>query len=373
MGTTKRWMAALLALGVIGAGCGRSEAPKAGGDAAKAAAATADPKGDAKAAPATVDTVMLALADVDTAAITDLSAGVPVSGTLTPGWEARVTSPLDDIVEQVLVREGQAVSRGQVLARYRSLTVAADAASAGAALKVAAADWERQKQLFAAGAVSARDVEAAEAQYRAAEAQNAMASRRLGDATVRAPGAGVVATRSVQTGDRVGTGDPLFTIANTSSLEFEATVPSEYVSMVRPGSPVELEVTGADRQVEGKVARVNTTADPATRQVKVYVTVPNPGGRLVGGLFASGDVITKQSRSALAAPTAAVRHDGDASFALVVEGGHLARRALRTGLADRTRDRVEVLEGLKAGDVVVTGSIEGLVAGQPVRVQGGGR
>lgn len=362
-------VAAAIAAIVLVAGCGGSShegATKASGD--------AHAEGAKPAAVATVDTVILAAADVGRAVRSDLTAGVPVSGTLTPGWEARVTSPLDDIVEQVLVREGQAVSKGQVLARFRSTTVAADAASAAAALKAAAADWERQKNLFAAGAVSARDVEAAEAQFRAAEAQNAMAARRLSDASVKAPGSGVVVARAVETGDRVATGDPLFTVANTSSLEFEATVPSEYVALVRAGSPVALEVTGVSAgEVGGRVARVNATADPATRQVKVYVHVPNAGGRLVGGLFASGNVITQQSRSALAIPTAGLRRDGDSTFVLRVDGSALQRRAVRAGLADPKRDLVEILDGLGEGDVIVTGAIAGLVAGQPVRLQGGGR
>jgi RND family efflux transporter MFP subunit len=356
-------LAASLAL----SGCGGHDA----GGAPHAKADSGEARRPVAATPS--EGTLLAAADVAPARRADLRAGVPVSGTLVPGWEARVTSPLDDIVEEVVVREGQAVARGQVLARFRSLTVAADAASGAAALKVAAADWERQKRLLAAGAVSERDVEAAEAQYRAAEAQNAMVSRRLSDATVRAPGAGVVVSRFVQSGDRVGTGDPLFTVASTATLEFEATVPSEYVSLVRPGAAVDLDVTGSSERVSGKVARVNATADAATRQVKVYVNVPNPGGRLVGGLFASGNVVTRESRKAIAVPTAGVRREGDATFALVVESGRIARRDLRVGVADRAQDLVEVLEGLREGDVVVTGSIEGLAPGTPVHVQGEGR
>src|SRR5262245_22506813 len=75
---------------------------------------------DANAAEAPpADTVLLASTDVATAARLDLAAGVPVSGTLTAGWEAHITSPFDDVVEEVLVREGQRVAKGEVLARFR--------------------------------------------------------------------------------------------------------------------------------------------------------------------------------------------------------------------------------------------------------------
>ncbi len=357
MNTTLRWtlgMAALAAL-LAAAGCGGK------GDAADAAHNGAEP-----------DTALLAASDVATAARMDLSVGVPVSGPLAPGWRARVTSPLDDVVQEVLVREGQPVAKGQALARFRMGAVEADAASARASLKSAAADWERQKNLLKEGAVSERDVEAAEAAYRAAAAQAEVATRRLADATVRAPGAGTVTTRSVQSGDRVGTGDPLFVVSDTRELELEATVPSEFVPQVRLGAPVQVSVAGyADGTISGKVARINATADPATRQVKVYATVANPGRRLVGDLYATGTILVERAARVLAVPTSALRREGQATLVWVVgPDGRLARRAVKAGLRDERLDRVQVLSGLAEGERVVTGTAEGLAAGQPVRVSG---
>jgi len=294
---------------------------------------------------------------------------VPVSGTLAPAIDIRIGAPIGEVIDEVLVREGQAVSKGQVLARFKLSVVDAAAAGSEAALKVARADHERMQNLFAAGAVSQREVEAAEAQWRAAAAQHEYNRKRLDEAVVRAPISGVVTERMVEAGDRVGEGDPLFQLANTSELEFEATVPAVYVGSVRPGSPVRLSVSGyADVAVTGRVARVNAQADAATRQVKVYVRVPNPGSRLVGGLFASGAVVTRESRRALAIPGAALRDAGGGTWAMAVVGGQLARRDVEAGVRDDARDLVEVLSGLAEGDSVVVGPIEGLEPGQPVRV-----
>jgi membrane fusion protein (multidrug efflux system) len=297
------------------------------------------------------DTALLAAADLDTVARHDLSAGVPVSGTLTPGWQARVTAALDDVLQDVVVREGQRVGKGEVLAHFRLGSVEADAASARAQLRSATADWERQKNLLAEGAVSERDVETA---------------------TVRAPGAGVVTTRSVQTGDRVSMGDPLFVVADTRTLEFEATVPSELVSHVRVGAAVVLTASGfPSGAIHGRVARVSNTADDATRQVKVYASVPNADGRLVGDLYASGSIVVRQAPGVLSVPAAAVRRDGETSVAWVLGAdGRLARRTLKPGLRDEAHDLVQVLEGLIAGDRVLVGPVEGLAAGQPARVTG---
>ena len=317
--------------------------------------------------------VFLAAGDVARIVRCDLAEGVPVSGTLRPDVDIRITAPLGEVVEQVLVREGEAVRSGQVLARLRLTALDAAASSAQAALKIAAADYERQNNLLREGAVAERDVQAAEAQLRLAEANGAQASKRLEDATVRAPVAGVIAVRSVQAGDRVSDGDPMFQLVNTAELEFEATVPSEFVPLVKPGAPVRLSVSGfASGGVVGRVARVNATADPATRQVRVYLSVPNPGGALVGGLFASGTIVTREARQALAVPGAAVRGEAASAFVMLVRGGRLARVEVKPGLRDESRDLVEMLSGVAEGDTAVTGPIQGLRPGQPVQFSGRG-
>lgn len=349
--------AARLALAASVAGCGHGSV-----------------SADAGAAAADTAAALLAATDVARVARADLASGVPVSGTLTPGLEVRITAPVGEVLEAVLVREGQRVAAGEVMARFRDTSLRPMAASAEAAWRVADADHERMKNLYAEGAVARRDVESAEAALRAAEAQRAAAVSRLEDAAVRAPFAGVVSVRHVQAGDRVGDGDPLFVVVNTAELEFEATVPSAFVPSLAPGLPVSLDVSGFPAgAVRGRVARVNATADPATRQVQVYVRVANGDGRLVGGLFASGNIVLSQARGALAVPAAAVRGQAGAAWALVLENGVLARREIATGVRDDARGLVQVTQGLAEGDVVVTGPVEGLAPGRAARVGGEGR
>ncbi len=329
--------------------------------------------GKSAAADSSAASALLAPSDLATVTRVDLTTGVPVSGTLAPGWQANVTSPFDDVVSDVLVREGQRVGSGEVLARFRDDQVRSNAASAKARLKSAAADYDRQKNLLAEGAVSQRDLEAAESAWRAAQADEAGAAKRLADATVRAPRAGVVTQRSVQSGSRVRVGDPLFIVADTRELEFEASVPSEYVASLHPGSPVRLSVAGfSDGSLRGKVARVNAQADAATRQVKVYVNVPNADRRLVGGLFASGNVVTREAKRVLAVPTAAIRREGDSTTVWTLANGRLARVTVKAGLRDEARDLVEVLDGLAEGAQVVVGPVDGFTDGRPAQLAGKG-
>ncbi len=308
--------------------------------------------------------------DVWTVKRADLIAGVPVSGTLDPAVDIRITSPTPEVLEQVLVEEGQAVGKAQVLARLSADAVAPQAASARAQRRMAQADYERMQSLFAEGAVAQRDVEAAELALRSAEATEAGAVKRLDEATVRAPVAGVIAQRFHESGDRVKDGDPLFRLVNTRELEFEATVPSEYVAAVKVGAPAVLTVTGLEGTgATARVERVNATADAATRQVKVYVKVPNRDGRIVAGLFASGRVVTREVKGAVAVPRAGVRRDEQGtSYVLVVDGGRVARRDVTPGVVDEVQNLVEITGGLKEGDIAVVGPVEGLTVGDLVEI-----
>jgi RND family efflux transporter MFP subunit len=308
--------------------------------------------------------------DVWTAKPSDLIAGVPVSGTLEPGMDIKINSPAPEVLEQVLVEEGQAVGKGQILARLFTEALAPAAASAQAQKHIAQADYDRMKSLFQEGAVSQRDVEVAEVALRSAEAGEALAARRLQEATIRAPVSGVIAQRLHDAGDRVKDGDQLFRLVNTRELEFEATVPSQYVADVKVGAPASLTVTGQEGTgVTARVARVNSTADAATRQVKVYVKVPNGAGRIVAGLFASGRVVTHEVKGALSVPSAGVRRDAQgATYVLVVAQGKVERREVTVGVTDEVQGLVEIKTGLQEGDIAIVGPVEGLKVGDLVEI-----
>jgi membrane fusion protein, multidrug efflux system len=323
-----------------------------------------------QAADAVQDPVVLTAGDLASVTRADVETGVPVQGTLKPVADVTIIAPVADVVEQMLVKEGQAVQRGQVLARMRMTSVAPVAASAEAQRSIAAADLKRMQNLLQAGAVAERDVENAAAQLKAAEATAAVAGKRLDESTVRAPFTGVIAQRYLQAGDRAGDGDRLFRIVNTDELEFTASVTTDALGRLKPGAPVALTVSGADgRQVTGRISRVNATVDEATRQVKVYVLAPNHDHRLAGDMFASGRIVLDREPGALAVPTGAVKTAaGAGQQAWVVANGRLSRRVVTTGLHDELRDLVEVRSGLREGEKVVVSQIEGLVDGQPVQL-----
>lgn len=318
------------------------------------------------------EATLLGPRDVAAARRTDLAEGVPVAGTLEPDVDVVVTTPYPALVEAVVVREGQHVRHGQVLARLRAHTQGPDAANAAAQHRIAAADLARMRNLFKEGAIAQRDLDDAEARLKSAEAALAAARERLNDAIVRSPVDGTVAKRHVQGGDRVGDGDPMFRIVDTHALELQATVPADVIGRIHPGAPVRLAVSGGpDSAIAGIVARINATADPATRQVRLYARVDNPDGRLVGELHVSGVVVLDARRAVVAVPSAAVRRDTQGgTLVWVIAGGRATPRRVALGLHDEPQDLIEVTRGLAPGDTAIVGPVEGLVSGQPIQIAG---
>ncbi len=341
----------------------------------------------AEGAPAAIT---IGAADVAPAVRADVQSGVPVSGSLEPKVNITVGAPMAEQLVETYVEEGQRVAQGQPLVRFKDEVVRAAAASARAdvatqrmQVTIAVAESTRAENLLREGAISPRDrdnallgLNAARARLALSESQLASAEDRLATSTLRAPAAGVVSRRYLQTGDRVDMGKPVVDIVDTRVLQLTASVPVEYVGDLRIGRAVSLRAAQLDSTLlTGRISRINPTADAATRQVRVYVDIPNAGGRLVGGTFVSGRVLLRSAQGAVTVPRSAVRLEGDARTPVVyaIAGGKVQRRPVGVGITDEEQGLVQIVSGVRAGDVVVVGPVEGLADGVLAEILGSAR
>jgi membrane fusion protein, multidrug efflux system len=189
----------------------------------------------------------------------------------------------------------------------------------------------------------------------------------LDDTSVKAPFAGVVSTRPASVGDVVAPGTPLLTIIDPSSMRLEALVPSDDIAQIRPGAKVTFTIRGAPGQFIGRVDRINPTADPVTRQVSLFVTLPNSAGKLIAGLFAEGRIETA-THDGIVIPLAAVDETGLRPLVTRIRDGKAERAPVVLGTRQAETEQVEVTAGLSPGDVLVVGSAKNITAGTLVRV-----
>jgi membrane fusion protein, multidrug efflux system len=311
----------------------------------------------------------------------EIVAGPIVSGELRAELEATVRAEIGGPVVQVSGEEGQSVRKGALLGRIEATAIEDARRSAAAAvtsaenqLAVARREAERTEQLVSAGALAARDLDLAKANVVTAEAQAAEARARLvaaqeqaADAVLRAPIDGIVSDRAVNAGDVVTPGTALFTIIDPRSMRLEASVPSEELDVLRLGATVQFSVRGYPQPFEGRIERVSPQADPVTRQVPIFVAIPNVGGRLVAGLFAEGRVVSAAANG-LIVPQNAVNTSEGSPWVLRVSGGKAEKVNVTVGLRDPRTERMEIKGGLNEGDIVLRGAAQGITPGTPVNV-----
>ena len=259
--------------------------------------------------------------------------------------------------------------------RDQSLSARSAVTTAQSSYDIARRDLTRTETLEKAGAIAEREVErarnavlGAQTQLSTARAQLANIQKALDKASVQAPFSGVVSQRQVNAGDVVSPGTALYTIVDPGSMQLEASVPAEQLGQVRVGMPVDFRVNGyPNRAFTGRITRVNPTADPTTRQVKITAAIPNAGNTLVGGLFAEGRVST-ESKVAPMVAVSAVDERGLRPSAVRLKNGRIEKVEVSLGIRDAAAETVEITAGLVPGDTLLLGAARGISPGTPVRV-----
>ena len=345
------------------------------------AACSNDSAPEAAAAPVPVSVTRDSVATV---AIAEMQTGPRLSGQLAPAREATVRAEVGGAITALSVEEGRPVARGAAVGRIeaRDLQSGVSSAeigvsSAQTALKIATTDAARVEALVKGGAMAQRDLDiannavaAARAQLAAAQSRLTSARQQMSDTVLRAPISGIVSTKTANAGDVVQPGTPLFTVIDPSSMRLEASVTSDQLALLRVGAPVEFTVRGYPGQTfEGRIERISPAADPVTRQVSIFVTIPNAGGRLIGGLFAEGRVNSEVHR-ALVVPLNAVNTAGDEPWVLRVVNGRTERVPVTLGVVDRRTERAQIVGGVREGDLLLRGAAQGITPGTPVDVAG---
>ena len=335
-------------------------------------------------APAAAESLIeLGTTDVHTLRMQRLALGLPVSGTLKASesafLKARVAGELMDLV----VREGDTVRVGQVLARIdpveyqarvRQAQQQADAALAQ--VEIAQRQLDNNQALVGQGFISATALQTsmaslngAKATHLAAMAGLDLARKALDDATLRAPIAGQVSQRLAQPGERVGIDARVLEIVNLTQLELEAALPADDAAQVHTGMGAQLRVEGLEAAVSARVLRINPSAQAGSRSVLVYLGISGREG-LRQGAFAQGTLGTR-SLEALALPLSSVRTDKPQPYVQVLDGDTVRHVPVRPGARSQANGETwVVVEGLIEGARVLTAGAGAVREGVKVKFTG---
>jgi membrane fusion protein (multidrug efflux system) len=294
-------------------------------------------------------------------------------GTLRARQSVVVRPEVSGRVVQIGFADGQRVRAGQLLVQLDDKLQAAQLQQAQAQAAIARTNLQRNRDLLAQNFVSQSAVDQSAASLEVAESQVALAQAQLARLRIVAPFDGVVGIRSVNVGDFVKDGADLVPLEDTTSMWVDYRLPERFIPRVRPGQPVEIVLDAApELRLRGRVEALDAQVDAGGRSLLVRARLDNPGGVLKSGMFARTRTVFDSRPQALLVPEEALVPQGDKQYLFkVVDGpGGKTSQRIEARLGVRVPGRVEVLEGVAAGDLVVTAGQGRLLRGdpQPLRV-----
>ena len=369
------WVAVAIAVVLVGGGVWRALA-------ARQAQQKALAESSAQRKEATLD---LAPGEMVTVLRQRIALGVPVSGSLRAVESAMVKARAAGELQGLTLREGDSVRAGQEIARIDSTEARArlrqaqqQADAAKAQVDISQRQFTNNRALVDQGFISATalatsqaSLDAAQSTYRAALAAADVTRKSLDDTVVRSPLTGQVSQRLAQPGERVGMDTRIVEVVDLSKLELEALLNPADSLAVRVGQKARLQIDGVAAPIEATVARINPSAQAASRTVPVYLVIEQGAAASVlrQGLFVQGTLDTGHA-DVLALPLDAVRTDRPAPYVQAVQNGRVVYVPVKPGArAVVAGDTLVAFEGVAEGTAVVAGRMGSLREGTPVRVQ----
>lgn len=294
-----------------------------------------------------------------------------LSGTL----EAERTLPLGfsvpGIVQEVLVREGEQVQAGQILARLSERS-ARDALGIAESKAAQAADaYRRLEPMYrnqTLPEVKWVEVEAAREQARL---MVSMAQKNVADQTLRAPEKGILARRNVEVGASIAPGVPAFSLVQTQKMYAVVSVPETHITHTQIGQAAQVQVGALGKSYSGAIREIGMLADPLTRTYPVKILLDNEVGELRVGMIAEVYLQQELDAEALVVPPAAVRLDEQGqNFVYVLQEEDQTLKKQPVALGGYVAEKLRVKEGLTEGERVVISGSPMLASGVRVAIEG---
>ena len=270
-------------------------------------------------------------------------------------------------VSQILFREGERVTKGQVLVKLDDSVQQADLDRAKANFTLSNTKHERSIDLRNKGFISSQALDEAENNLKVAQADSELMSARINKTAIRAPFSGTIGLRLISVGDYVKEGQDMVNIESIDPLKVDFRVPEISMSLVKNEQNLQITLDAIpDKTYDGKVYAINPLIDANGRSIVIRAQVPNKDGRLRPGMFARVRLFTSDSKETLVVPEESLYPLGDDKYVYKVVDGKAMRQKIEIG--QRREGRVEVVNGLAPDDVVVTAGVIKLREGGAVTI-----
>ncbi|HZD54567.1 MAG TPA: efflux RND transporter periplasmic adaptor subunit, partial [Woeseiaceae bacterium] len=280
-------------------------------------------------------------------------------------------------VSEIAFESGDEVEQGDLLVQLDDSIEQAELPGRVAQMKLAQLDVERTRELIGRELTSAEDLDRAQSQLQQMTSSVAALKATIAKKAIHAPFSGTLGIRQINLGEYLPAGTPIVTLQSLDRLHVDFNLPEEFVDDVARGQKVRIGVsTYPDQSFMGNVNAVSVKIDPSSHNFAAQAVVDNPDNRLRPGMFADVSVLSGAEQPVVAVPKTAISYSlhGDAVFVVerAEQGGEgdpsLVARQRFVRVGDSNGEMVAVLQGIEAGDEVVTAGTQKLRDGMPVTI-----
>lgn len=295
-------------------------------------------------------------------------------GSISGAQSVQVAAEMPGTVVKIHFDSGQVVKQGQVLVDLDSRTESAQVRALQSRAALAKTNLERAKQLLDAGAIPRAEFDAATNELNSAESALSSLRAQIGQKTVRAPFAGKTGIRAVNVGQYLGPGTMITTLESQGGMFVDFSLPQDELAKITQGNKVRIGLRGEEATIDGTVTAIDPTVDPITRNIKLRASVAE-GSKLRSGMYVTVQVVLPTQTEFVSVPQTAVVHATYGNSVFIIEDGKspqgqpnkIARQAF-VKLGPARGDFVAIVDGLKAGQTIVSEGAFKLRNGAPVVV-----
>lgn len=289
-----------------------------------------------------------------------LSENIEVPGTLLPFEETIIRSEISGRLVQLNIPEGGFVRKGTLLAKLFDGDLQAQLSKLQVQLKIAATTAERQKELLTINGISQQEYDLSELQVSNLKADIELIRVNIVKTEIRAPYDGRIGLKGISMGAYITPTDIITTIRQVSQLKLEFTVPEKYAEKMKNGKQISFTITGVSQKFNSTILATESSIEATTRTLKIRAVVKGSHPSLVPGAFAKIALEMGKNDQSMIIPTQAVIPQARNKVVIMFNGGTAKFSPIVTGIRDSSY--IQVIEGLKPGDTVVT---TGLLAIRP--------
>ena len=281
-----------------------------------------------------------------------ISNKINLPGSIEPWTRLELISKIAGSVEEVLVQEGAPVKEGDIIARIESddYRIALDRAEA--AYKLAKADFERDKSVYAQGVIPTAELDARDTNMQTAKADLDNARLLYDRCTIRAPISGVIRSLDAKVGLYLGIGDPIGRILQIDKVKAVIGIPESDITAVRNLPTVDITIQALDNlTVTGKNHFVSTSPETAARLYRIELEIDNPDHLILPGMFVRANIIKQSRKEALSIPFYSIISRNNEQYIFIENDGIVKKQQVKTGIMEQWM--IEITEGLERGDRIV--------------------